>query len=161
MDNANLLDILGRITLFKDLDEKERKIILTMPKAFEVFSAGEAIIREGELEACFYILLTGVADIYLNGQELARLYPPQFVGEVGFICNEPRIASVVAKEQVMAMRLDASSFAKLPITIRERIKDKIIAGLVNRLSEGNQTLSLLKHRPKFSTALNSRVQNLS
>lgn len=161
MESIKLLEILGRITLFKDLDEKERKIILTMPKAFEVFSAGDAIVREGEREACFYILLTGVADVYLNGQELARLYPPQFVGEVGFICNEPRIASVVAKEQVMAMRLDASSFAKLPITIRERIKDKIIAGLVNRLSEGNQTLSLLKQRPKFSGTFNMGLRNLN
>lgn len=161
MDNAKLLEILGRITLFKELDDKERKLILTMPKAFEVFSAGEAIVREGEREACFYILLTGIANVYVNGQELATLLPPQFVGEVGFICNEPRIATVVAKEQVMAMRIDSDGFAKLPGSIRERIKDKIIAGLVARLKEGNQSLTLLKSRPKFNAQLNAGLQRVN
>lgn len=161
MDSAKLFEILGRITLFKELDDKERKLILTMPKAFEVFSAGEAIVREGEQEACFYVLLSGIANVYVNGQELTTLLPPQFVGEVGFICNEPRIATVVAKEQVMAMRIDSAAFAKLPATIRERVKDKIIAGLVSRVKEGNQSLTLLKSRPKFNAQINTGIPNFN
>lgn len=161
MDNAKLVEILGRITLFKGLNETDRKIIVAMPKAFEVFSAGEEIVREGEKHDCFYILLTGIAKVFLNGQELATLLPPQFVGEVGFICNEPRIATVIAKEQVMAMRLDAANFSRLPISIREAIKDRIIAGLVSRLSEGNQSLMLLRSKSKYATCASEGLRKVN
>ncbi|MCC2603926.1 cyclic nucleotide-binding domain-containing protein [Planctobacterium marinum] len=161
MDNVKLLDILGRIPLFNDLSESDRKVIVAMPKAFDVFSAGDVIVREGEKEACFYILLTGIAKVFLNGQELATLRPPQFVGEVGFICNEPRIATVIAKEQVMAMKLDAANFSKLPGAIREAVKDRIIAGLIARLSDGNQSLMLLRSRNKYPTSVAQGMRNMN
>lgn len=156
MDNSKLLEILGRITLFKDLDDKERKVILAMPKVYELFSAGEQIVKEGEEEDCFYVLLSGNASVYLKGQKLADIEPPQFVGEVGFICKEPRIATVVAKEQVMAMRLDAHNFARLPLSIRETVKDKIIGGLVSRLAQVNETLASRQSAPLTKSSLDEQ-----
>ena len=156
MEKSHLLDILSKITLFKDLDDRELKVILNMPKVYEVFAPGETIVKEGDLEACFYILLSGRASVIMKGQVLVQVGPPQFIGEVGFICKEARIATVVADEDVKAMRLDATNFARLPSMIREAIKDKIIAGLVSRLLRVNETLIALKNQPMTRSSLDKR-----
>ncbi len=156
MDNAKLLQILGRIPLFKNLSEQEKKLILSMPKVYELFSPMESIVKEGELSPFFYILLTGKAQVLCRGQELATVQPPQFIGEVGFICQEPRIATVIATEQVMAMKLDAANFNKLPLCIRDTIKDKIIQGLVSRLRQVNSSLVDLKSTPISKSSLDEQ-----
>lgn len=156
MDNNKLLEILGRIPLFKNLDEKEKKLVLSMPKVYELFSPNEHIVKEGEVSPFFYILLTGEANVVCRGQKVAKVKPPQFIGEVGFICREPRIATVVATEQVMAMKLDAANFEELPARIRETIKDKIISGLVSRLRQVNTALVDLKKNPISKSSLDEQ-----
>lgn len=153
MEKAKLLEILNKITLFQGMDERELKVILNMPKVYEVFAPGETIVREGDVEACFYILLAGKAKVIVKEQTLAQIGPPQFVGEVGFICKEPRIATVIANEEVKAMRLDAANFSRLPVSIRETIKDKIIAGLVSRLARVNESVANYKCEPVTKTSL--------
>ena len=156
MEKSHLLDILSKITLFKDMDDRELKVILNMPKVYEVFSPGEVIVKEGDLEACFYIILAGKATVSMKGQNLVQVGPPQFIGEVGFICKEARIATVIADEDVKVMRLDATNFARLPAKIREAIKDKIIAGLVSRLLRVNETLLALKNEKGAKSQLEQR-----
>lgn len=156
MDNQKLLSILGRIPLFKDLDADEKKKILAMPKVYEMYEQGQHIVVEGEQEPFFYILLTGKAMVMHKGQLLAKVLPPQFIGEVGFICDEPRIATVIAEDNVMAMKVDKHNFLKLPSTIREAIKDKIISGLVSRLKEVNSSLADLKSKPISKSSLDEK-----
>lgn len=156
MDNQKLLSILGRIPLFKDLDASERKKIIAMPKAYEMYSPGQHIVVEGEQSPYFYILLTGEAMVMHKGQLLAKVTPPQFIGEVGFICDEPRIATVIAKDKVMAMKVDKHNFLKLPTSIRETIKDKIIQGLVARLKKVNSSLADLKSKPLSKSNLDEK-----
>lgn len=154
MDKAQLLEILHKITLFDGLESKQLSILLDMPKGYESFSSGQVMVNEGDTDSCFYIILSGSASVEVKGQTLATLGAQQFVGEVGFICNEARIATVTAKEDVIAMRLDSASFTQLPIEIREPIKDKIIAGLVSRLVKVNESLVDLKSEDLSTFSLN-------
>lgn len=125
-----------------------------MPKAYKTFEPGETIVSEGERGTYFYILLTGSAMVFLKDQELAHIVPPQFVGEVGFIFKEKHIATVIADKETLAIELDAETFSRLPITIREAVKDKIIAGLVLRLARLNESIAHIK------TESSSKVNHL-
>lgn len=154
MECGKLTEILNKITLFKDLKEQELQSIVHMPKAYKTFAPGEVIVKEGDRESCFYILLTGSATVSLKDQELAYIVPPQFVGEVGFIFKEARIATVIASKQTLAMQLDADMFSRLPITVRETVKDKIIAGLVLRLARLNESIVHIKKGVASNLTLN-------
>ena len=138
MDKAKLSGILRKIPLFKKLSETEITMILDMPKSYVSFSLGETIMKEGEQEDSFYILMNGEASVWRSNREIARVAPPNFLGEVGFIVGDPRVATVTAAtDNVVAMKITSFHFKSLNSHIRECIKDKIIEGLVLRL---NQTI---------------------
>lgn len=138
VNKLKIMEILGRIPIFQHLKVKERQRIADMPKAFKIFSTGESIIVEGTQDPNFYILLSGEANVSHKGHTVGKLKPPQFIGEVGFICREPRTATVIASNRVVAMKLDSENFRELPMNIRESVKDKIIAGLVGRINQFNK-----------------------
>lgn len=147
MNRDKLLDILLKIPIFQGLSANYLQIVASMPKVYEKFEAGKKIVVEGETSQYFYILLSGSVSVCYKETEVAHLDPPQFIGEMGFICQEPRIATVVAEADALTMKLDRENFNNLPIHIREAIKDKIISGLVSRLAQVNQRIVELEGEP--------------
>lgn len=139
-NKLRLMEILARIPLFKDLQPTDRELVLQMPKAFEVCSQGQALIREGGYEPFFYIILSGQAQVYHRQHQIGTLVSSQFVGEVGFICNEPRSATVIADTDMVLMKIDSESFQQLPDRVRSAIKDKIIFGLTQRVAQLSERL---------------------
>lgn len=131
------MEILARIPLFKGLTPAEREVVLKMAKNIKRIKADKSFIKEGAHEPFFYIILAGKAEVFHRGKRIGELHPGQFIGEVGFICKEPRSATVIAKDDMAVMLITSEDFRKLPTRIRESIKDKIISGLVERVSGMN------------------------
>ena len=137
VSKLKLLEFLNRLTLFKSLEPQERKLIADIPNLIVVITAGDTFIRKGHFDSDFFILLNGEASITIDGQHIADASQGHFIGEVGFICNEPRSATVTANTDIIAMRITRDLFDLLPIKVRESIKQKIINGLVERVSKQN------------------------
>ncbi|WP_164078369.1 cyclic nucleotide-binding domain-containing protein [Alteromonas facilis] len=137
MNKLKIMEVLSRIPLFKDLQASDRQQVVEMKAVFSGIKAGETFIREGAQEPWFYIILAGKALVSHRQHTVGHLHPGQFIGEVGFICREHRSASVSAVEEMVVMKIDYEAFKRLPVSIREAIKDKIIAGLVERVSKQN------------------------
>lgn len=136
LDRGKVTQILKRIPLFKKLSETEINMILDMPKSYLTFTEGEVIMEENEKDDSFFILLHGEAAVWRKERVIATVSPPNFLGEVGFIVGDPRIATVTANsDHVVAMKITAYNFKALNSHIRECIKDKIIEGLVLRLKQ--------------------------
>lgn len=60
------------------------------------FSAGSLILEEGNSSDCLYLLVKGTCDIIRKQTRISTLGPGQFLGEIGVLKNEPRIATVKA-----------------------------------------------------------------
>lgn len=132
------MEILSRIPLFKDLQPGERQAVVDMKAAFTPIKSHSVFIKEGSQEPWFYIILAGHAEVTHKGRVLGKLNPGQFIGEVGFICREPRSATVSSIDEMVVMKIDYEAFRRLPVRIRDAIKDKIIRGLVERISGHNE-----------------------
>lgn len=142
LDRDKLSFILKKIPLFKGLSSCELDLILDMPKSYSTFSKGEIIVKEGDKGDTFFILLQGKAAVWRHDRMVNKIEPPQFIGEVGFIVGDPRIATVTAEsELVVVMKITPFHFKSLPGHIRECIKDKIIEGLVRRLEQTTDVFS--------------------
>lgn len=140
MNKLKLMEILARIPLFKGLVPAERETLLKLASAFRPIKNKDVFIKEGSHEPFFYIILAGSAEVSHKNKIIGELHSGQFIGEVGFICKEPRSATVTATSDMVVMRLSTEEFRKIPIRIRENIKDKIIAGLVERVTGMNENV---------------------
>ena len=144
VSKLKLLEFLNRISLFKSLEPQERQLIANIPNLVVVIQGDDTFIKKGKYDSDFYILLNGEADISIDGQHITYAKPGDFIGEVGFICNEPRSASVTALTDIIAMRITRDLFDLLPIKVRESIKQKIINGLVVRVAKQNSKIISLE-----------------
>lgn len=74
------------------------------------FPAGHAIIRQGDLGDLFYVIGAGQVAIEMDGQEVNRLGPGSFFGEVALIRDQPRNATVRALGDVRCFVLHKDDF---------------------------------------------------
>ncbi|MFT4929183.1 MAG: CRP/FNR family cyclic AMP-dependent transcriptional regulator [Phenylobacterium sp.] len=144
INKLKLLEILSRVSLFKSLTSGERSAVLDSGVKFQSIAPDNNFIVEGSQGPSFFIILSGEATVKQGGHNVAVLKSGQFIGEMGFICNEPRTATVVALTDMLVLKIDRNSFRQLPIKIREEIKDKVILGLVARVSRQNKQIIALK-----------------
>jgi NTE family protein len=77
-----------------------------------VVADGEAICRQGEEGDSVFVLLQGVAHVYVDDRRspAAVLRRGDVVGELALLTGEPRSADVVATTPVAVLELDAQSF---------------------------------------------------
>ena len=81
--------------------------------------------------------------MYQHDRKIAKVKGGQFVGEVGFICGDPRTATVIADTDLVTFCINRSRFMYLPATLREKIKDRLINGLVDRVESMNEHIAQL------------------
>jgi len=102
------------------------------------FAAGETITKQGAIAHWLYIVTQGTAEVRVSGdgveRTVAKVEAPGFVGEMGLMTGEPRLATVVAQTPVECYRLDKEAFKKI-MTERPEIAADISAVLAQRKVE--------------------------
>lgn len=143
VSKLKLLEIANRVPLFKALSVYEKEQIISMKDIVNIIKKGTKFIIFGEQDDKFYILLSGTASVIKKDREIAEIQGGQFVGEVGFICGDPRTASIIAKTDLITFCIDREKFSHLPIRLRDKIKDRVINGLVDRVEHMNDEIEQL------------------
>ena len=145
MSKLKLIEIMARIPVFKTLTPGERSQVLDTGAKFLSICPDNSFIIEGSQGPSFYIILSGQATVRQDGHNVATLTSGQFIGEVGFICNEPRTATVVSLTEMLVLKINRDCFRQLPIKIREDVKDRVISGLVGRVTRQNKHIIALQN----------------
>jgi len=109
LSSRPLREVLGRLTLFADLD-RDALERLAGAATVERFSAGEAVVREGEKGAAFYVVLAGRARASIGGRVVGELHPGDSFGEIALLHQVPRTATVTAIGELTACRVAATDF---------------------------------------------------
>ena len=101
-------DVLTRSPLFHGLD---RESLISVAENAELlrFAPDEALASEGGDSDSFLLLVEGGATVVLDGGDggppvtLARISPPDSIGEMGVLLDQPRSASVYADGGAIAI----------------------------------------------------------
>ncbi len=131
--SQEFVEVLGRIPVFGNLTLEEcRKLMGICRKAS--FFTGKTIYTAGGPGNQMLILLKGTVSIHMSdGTEIARVQPPDTVGEMEIVSAQPRAARAVADSPVSGLRVDRPELEKL-IHGEPELGIKILKNLVDSLA---------------------------
>ena len=111
------------------------------------FVPGTAIIEEAAPDNDVYFILAGRVSIRVGGREVAVRTTGQHIGEMAVVDpGQPRSASAVADDDVVAARVSASTFIDLA-DANPRLWRNIARGLAKRLRQRNRFVPSVNPRP--------------
>jgi len=93
------IDVLKRIPLFAELDDDELERVARLFKERR-FSDGETIIQQGSGAAAFFVIDSGEATVFVDGNEQRVLKPGDHFGEMALIDAGTRTATVLASSEL-------------------------------------------------------------
>lgn len=103
---------LSRIPLFDNLPRREVALIaanldeVTIPE-------GQELIREGEHNDAFWILLEGEAEMFVAGQFKRTIGPGKFFGATSMLDGKAAVATVRTRTRLRALVASAAQFRAL------------------------------------------------
>ena len=109
---ALICQILKGFSLFRELPPKTLADVADKLK-LQCFSKGSEIIRQGEIGKEFFMIGQGQVDIEIDGAKVNTLGVGSFFGEVSLIRDQPRNATVRAKDDVTCFVLDKQEFQEV------------------------------------------------
>lgn len=111
------MEALQQVELFNTLHDNELAEIAER-LVYTPFAQGDILMRQGEIANWLFIIINGVADVFLELPDGGRrridtIHGGCFLGEMGLMTGDPRSATVIAISGVLAYRLDKDSFQKV------------------------------------------------
>ncbi len=125
-------DALGRAPLFANLSRSELVELAKRTEDMEV-EAGRTLAREGEIGQEFFVIVDGEVVVTKGGEEVRRLGPGDFFGEIALVWESPRrTATVTAEIPLRFFVLTRQNFRSL-IAHQPEIEEKVLAALEERV----------------------------
>jgi len=129
---SKIIKGLRKSKVFAELAEEELDHLLQLGKLME-YTDGAVIIREGDTSnQDFYIMLDGTVAITLDKEgssiEVTTLTGLNTFGELAFVTNQPRTASVVTRGKAVVMVFSATAS-------HPALGSTIYRNIINLLSE--------------------------
>ena len=107
---------LAKVELFANVAPKRLKL-LALASSRVLFESGQALCVQGEEGDEAFILMSGEADVTIDGASgattVARLKPNAVVGELAILRDMPRNATVTAVTDVATLRIGKQDFLNL------------------------------------------------
>ncbi len=143
MNKDAVFKLMDEIPFFQDMDSNDREVLWNHPDCFKDYKIGENLLSEGEVDLGFFVLLQGKISVVRTQPTtvtLAQLVPGAIFGEVTLKGKRIRTSSIVADEEVVALKVDQNSACEIEPRVMSKVKDQIIDLLINRLDEVNRKL---------------------
>ena len=124
--------------MFSDLSGRELAIIEKVG-VLKSFTLNTPIIKEGETGSSFYLIVSGHAEVRKNlkkgkFQKLVALGPAEMFGEIGFLGEEYRSASVVVTEDCHVLEFQRETMERV-LKINPEIAAKVYHGMARELAQ--------------------------
>ena len=144
MEQEQEFELIDQLSFFDGFTQEEKQFLSTLESQIYKYFPSDVIIKEGETDYSFFILLKGVvAVVKSHPQEvtIAKLKAGAVFGEIAYIARRSRTTSVIADGDVIALKFDTTKIDELMPSIPTKLKDKLIEILVNRLESMNEQIT--------------------
>jgi CRP-like cAMP-binding protein len=135
LDNQEHFDLLRTLTFFHEFSHSEIWEVLRASDWTE-YKDGDNIVREGEMDDRFYIIVTGKCEVEANGRQLGVLTDGQCFGETSYVRGAKRTASIRAQGATTILRVSSTLMEQVSQACQLRFNKVFLRSLITRL-QGN------------------------
>jgi CRP-like cAMP-binding protein len=133
---SDTVNLLRKVPLFSDLDNRELQEIAGSMKQ-RTFSPGQQIAVEGESGVGFFVIEDGEAKVTVHGDEVRRLGPGDYFGELALISQGARTATVTADTDLKTYGMTFWDFRPL-VEDTPGIAWKLLQGAVKQYDQSQR-----------------------
>ena len=131
-----LAELLEDVKLFSRCTTRQRRTIARHAQIADL-PAGVDLVKEGESGDALFVILEGNAVVRSGGEELNRVGPGAYFGELAILDGEPRSATVVAETDVKVAVIGIRMFRTLLREFSDLAEQMLIA-LAGELREARR-----------------------
>ncbi len=128
---------LGFFEYFTDVDIWE----LIRACDWENYSKEEYVIQEGEEDSSFYIIISGIVSVEKNGHRIDYLQEGDCFGEMSYLTNERRTASIKANTDVSLIKVNSTTLERANEGTQLRFLKVFVKTLSTRLAMTTRALT--------------------
>ncbi len=136
LDNQEHFDLLRTLKFFHEFSHAEIWEVLRASDWHE-YVDGDEIVRQGEIDDRFYIIVSGRAMVRANGQDLGILDDGACFGETSYVRGAKRTASIVAHGAVTILRVSSTLMEQVSSSCQLRFNKVFLRSLITRLQSHN------------------------
>src|SRR6056297_3151125 len=115
-----ILEYVNRLDFFSEFTKPEKEQIINLKTNVCMYDKQEHLINAGDKGYCMFIILKGKVKVTetLDAKPFAELSEGDIFGEIAFLTDKPRTATVIAKETTLVIKLEKKYFNHLSVYIR-------------------------------------------
>lgn len=103
--------------------------------------AATEIMREGQSDTSFCILVNGEVTVRRHDRDIVRLHPGDCFGEMGMLSRRPRTATIVAGSDVTLMKLRDATVDRMSVNCQLRFQRQFLIALIERLDHATDRIA--------------------
>ena len=105
------------------------------------YGEGDDIIVEGDLDDCFYIIVSGKVVVKKNQKVIRVLERGDCFGEMGYLAKTKRTASITADEETALLKINSTVISQVSLKCQVRFLKVFLRTLIHRLSATTEVIS--------------------
>ena len=130
---------LKNIELFHDIPGEVLADIAALLEE-ENFEKGQYIVNEGDLGKELFMIVKGEVEVVVGGNVVAVMKEGAGFGEMALIDSQPRSADIIAKNEVLVLKMESDDFLEI-LKQRDEVALGVIRVLTGRIRELNAKLA--------------------
>ncbi len=140
IDTEEKFNMMRALDFFNGFPEAEVWEILNA-STWKNYSEAESIIVEGDLDDCFYIIVSGKVVVKKNNTVIRTLELGDCFGEMGYLAKTKRSASISAEEPTSLVKINSTVISQVSLNCQVRFLKVFLRTLIHRLSATTEIIS--------------------
>ena len=155
MDLAEETDLLRKIPIFAKMETSKLKL-LAFSSEMVSFQDGDIVFNSGDNADYAYVIMEGAVDIITETEKgpivTVTLSQNQLIGELGLLNNTPRIATLIANGNLLAMKITAEMFFRI-LRENSEVALDVIRMLSTKLTVTHEQVELLQKQANLQAGV--------
>jgi serine/threonine protein kinase len=135
IDRHEQFAMLRRLKFFHDFSHAEIWEVLRASQ-WQAYAEAEEIVKEGEIDDRFYIIVSGSVRVERFGRSLGTLDFGECFGETSYVYGAKRLATIRAHGNVTVMKVSSTLLEQVSASCQLRFNKVFLRSLIGRLQGG-------------------------